>query len=191
MTSSAKITSNRVHAQASTGPNSKAGRRRAARNALRHGLSISIDHDPSVSEEVDKLAHDIAGPDATNKVQELARRVAQTQIDLHRVRRARHQFLSRALNGPDRHKLKATMKAMSDALPVLLDPGPPESIKSAIIDSLLVDSPHLPRPLATVLAQEIKTLGAFDRYEKRALSRRKFAIRVLDAARAATDTFPR
>jgi hypothetical protein len=42
-----------------------------------------------------------------------------------------------------------------------------------------------------VLAQEIKTFGAFDRYEKRALSRRKFAIRALDAARATTDTFPR
>jgi hypothetical protein len=49
----------------------------------------------------------------------------------------------------------------------------------------------LPQPLAAVLAQEVKALCAFDRYEKRALSRRKFAIRALDAARAATDGFPR
>jgi hypothetical protein len=49
-------------------------------------------------------------------------------------------------------------------------------MQRAILNSLLVDSPHLPRPLATVLAQEVKTLGALDRYEQRALSRRKFAI---------------
>lgn len=76
-------------------------------------------------------------------------------------------------------------------MPVLLDPRPPESSKRAIINSLLVDSPHLPRPLATVLAQEVKTLGAFDRYERRALSRRKFAIRAFDAARAAIDALSR
>src|SRR5215510_12657865 len=98
MTSLAKITSNRANARTSTGPKSKSGRMRASRNALRHGLSISIDHDPTVSEEVNKLACDIAGPSATGEVQGLARRVAQAQFDLHRVRLARHQFLSRALS---------------------------------------------------------------------------------------------
>jgi len=79
---------------------------------------------------------------------------------------------------------------MSDALPMLLDPRPPESTKRAILDSLLVDSPALPRSLATVLAQEVKTLYALDRYEKRALSRREFAIRALDAACVAIDELP-
>jgi hypothetical protein len=46
-------------------------------------LSTSVDHDPNVSEQVDKLARDIAGPGATGEVQELARRIAQAQIDLH------------------------------------------------------------------------------------------------------------
>jgi hypothetical protein len=168
MTSSAKITSNRANARASTGPKSKSGRRRASRNALRHGLSTSIDHDPTVSKEVDKLACDIAGKGASAELQDLARRVAQAQLDLHRVRLARHQFLSRALSEPDRRKLRVAMKASDNT-----------------------DSPHLPRPLAAVLAQEVKALCALDRYEQRALSRRKSAIRALDAARAATDTFQR
>src|SRR5262249_43643170 len=152
--------------------------------------SISIDHDPTVSEEVDKLARDIAGHGADGEILGLARRVAQAQIDLHRVRLARHQFLSRALSEPDRRKLKAAMRTMGKALPVLLDPRPPESMKQAILNSLLMDAPHLPRPLAMVLAQEVKRLGALDRYEKRALSRRKFAIRALDAARMAQDALP-
>ena len=49
------------------------------------------------------------------------------------------------------------MRTLGQALPLLLDPRPPDSLKQASLESLLVDSPHLPRPLATVLAKEVKT----------------------------------
>ena len=46
-----------------------------------------------------------------------------------------------------------------------------------------VDStPQGPHKLATILSEEAKQLR-FDRYERRALSRRKFAIRAFDEAR--------
>ena len=44
--------------------------------------------------------------------------------------------------------------------------------------------PQGPEKLATILSQEAKQLLAMDRYERRALSRRKFAIRAFDAARS-------
>lgn len=70
---------------------------RAARNALRHGLSLPLSSDPALSEEVEALAHEIAGLDANAEIQGLAQCIAEAQIDLRRVRCARHQFLTRTL----------------------------------------------------------------------------------------------
>jgi hypothetical protein len=42
--------------------------------------------------------------------------------------------------------------------------------------------PEGPHKLATILSQEAKQLLTMDRYERRALSRRKFAIRAFDEA---------
>ena len=76
------------------------GRARSARNALRHALSLPVCSDPALSEEVETLAREIAGTGANAETQELARQVAEAQIDLRRVRYARHQFLSDALSDP-------------------------------------------------------------------------------------------
>jgi len=98
LTSERKIRANRANARASTGPRTARGRTRAARNALRHALSLPVCSIPALSEEVQALAREIAGPGANAETQELARRVAEAQIDLRRVRYARHQFLSDTLS---------------------------------------------------------------------------------------------
>src|SRR6266513_2390967 len=77
------------------------GRSHAARNALRHALSLPVYSDPVLSEEVEALAQEIIGTDSNPEMQELARRIAEAQIDLRRVRHARHQILSQALSDPD------------------------------------------------------------------------------------------
>jgi hypothetical protein len=60
--------------RASTGPQTAQGRARAARNALRHALSLPVCSNPAFSEEVETLAREIAGPDANAQTQGLARR---------------------------------------------------------------------------------------------------------------------
>ena len=42
MTSTLQLKSNRANAQQSTGPRSKEGKARSARNALKHGLSAPV-----------------------------------------------------------------------------------------------------------------------------------------------------
>src|SRR6516164_9206582 len=99
-TSNREITAKRVNAGASTGPKTKQGRIRSAQNALRHALSVPIYSDPALSEEVEALAREIAGKNTNPEIQVLARRVAEAQIDLRRVRDARLRLLSQNLSDP-------------------------------------------------------------------------------------------
>jgi hypothetical protein len=86
VTSERKLRANRANARTSTGPKTARGRSHAARNGLRHALSLPVYSDPVLSEEVQALAREIIGTDANPEIQELARRIAEAQIDLRRVR---------------------------------------------------------------------------------------------------------
>jgi hypothetical protein len=181
LTSDRKIKANRANARASTGPQTAQGRARAARNALRHALSLPVCSNPAWSEDVETLAREIAGPGANAETQELARQVAEAQIDLRRVRYARHQFLSNNLSDQyyDSHaNVRMKFKVICD---LVQGKGPDISMEA--LEKFVTSTPQGPHKFATILAQEAKQLLAMDRYERRALSRRKFAIRAFDAAR--------
>jgi hypothetical protein len=178
-----KIRANRANARASTGPQTTRGRARAARNALRHALSLPVCSIPALSEEVQALAREIAGPGANSEIQELARRVAEAQIDLRRVRYARHQFLSDTLSN-EYYDSYANMRMKVKLLRALLRPNPPDMSMETL--KFATSTPQGSEKLATILSEEAKKLLAMDRYERRALSRRKFAIRAFDAAGART-----
>jgi hypothetical protein len=181
MTSDRKIKANRANARASTGPKTAEGRARSARNALRHALSLPICSNPALSEEVETLAREVAGTGADAETQELARQVAEAQIDLRRVRYARHQFLSDALSDQyyDSHsnvrsKLKTICKLLRAKAPAM---------SMAALETFVTSTPQGPHKFAMILSQEAKRLLAMDRYERRALSRRESAIRAFDEAR--------
>jgi hypothetical protein len=180
LTSERKIRANRANARASTGPRTAQGRTLAARNALRHALSLPVCSIPILSEEVEALASEIAGLGANAETQELAHRVAEAQVDLRRVRYARHQFLSDTLSDQYYDSL-ANIRKKERVLNAILRRNPLDISMETL--KFMTSTPQGPDKLATILSGEAKQLLAMDRYERRALSRRKFAVRAFDEAR--------
>jgi hypothetical protein len=91
-----QIAANRANAKRSTGPKTIAGKRKSSQNALRHGLSLSLQHeDPRVRE----LLRMISGVAPTSH--NLAA-LAAAQADLNRIRTVQNELLSQnnALSDP-------------------------------------------------------------------------------------------
>jgi hypothetical protein len=144
-------------------------------------LSLPVYSDPVWSEEVEALAQAIIGTDSKPEMQELARRIAEAQVDLRRVRHARHQIVSEALSNPDYESEAMLGKKAAMVLRYArrfdLNMPMPDNVME-----FLSSKPQGPYKLATIVADKARQLLALDRYERRALSRRKFAIRAFDMA---------
>jgi hypothetical protein len=190
MTSRRKVEANRANAANSTGPTTAPGKARVARNARRHGFNVSVLADPVLSQQVEQMAAEIAGAAAGGEIYEVARRVAEAQIDLQRIRCARHQMLTDFLNDANYHILLTARKLrrrrkIGHTLKLTSAPKLTKAGKQASEAWVLLNTPppkSLPDKLAMILVEEEK-LHAMDGYEQRALSRRRFAIRALDDAR--------
>jgi hypothetical protein len=98
-----------------------------------------------------------------------------------RVRHVRHQILSHALSDPDYESEAMLRKKAAIAIRILRrsDLGTPMPDNMM---EVLNSKPQGPYKFATILADKTRQLLALDRYERRALSRRKFALRAFDVA---------
>jgi len=108
---------------------------------LKHGLAVPVAALPTVHPLTESIALVLAGPDRNAGRLDLARRVAEAQVDLCRIR-----------------ALKLAIAARVAEAIGSTEPGTLEDTASTV-DDLLQQSERL------------------DRYERRALSRRKFAGR--------------
>src|SRR5262249_56180315 len=116
------------------------------------------------------------------KRQDRARRIAEAQIDLRRVRHVRHQILAQALSDPDYESEAMLGRKAALAIRILRRSGLDTPMPDEVME-FLSSKPEGPSKFTTILADKALQLLALDRYERCALSRRKFAVRAFDAAR--------
>ena len=147
-----QIAANRRNARKSTGPRSGAGKKRASRNAYRHGLTLSITSTAAFAKQLDNLVREIAGDTEDAIMLERARAAAQAELDLAQIRRAKVALIERA-------------SALGE-----LDQGRPTLPEPTALPS------QEPDRSAEAIRRALPELRKLDRYERRAAVRRHQAV---------------
>jgi hypothetical protein len=184
LTSEKQRRANQANAKASRGPKTNAGKARSARNALRHGLGIPVRKEPSLLIQAEEIALKLAGPDPDEALLDRARVVGEAQVDLNRVRARRNALVSQLLADPEyqpssAYKIQARRVRSVERVCRILRRFPNfRDIKPQIEMKPLKDE----EKFATIVEDRIRELAALDRYERRAISKRKSAIRAFDSA---------
>jgi hypothetical protein len=185
VTSRRQRVANRANSGKSTGPRTKAGKSASKLNARLHGLAAAVQSERGADAEIERLARAIADEAGRPDLIELARRIAEAELDLRRIRRARATLmrLPAALSTSFRMAPSPNSKLLFTALRL------ENRRKESSIDDLVgrmrslgwtAGAPELvEEPLKPGAKRNIK-LDALERYERRATSRRKSAIRQFD-----------
>jgi hypothetical protein len=94
MASERQLAANRANARKSTGPRSASGKKRASRNALKHGLNTPMSG-AEFARTTEALARQIAGNSKDRLRMAAARDAAAAQLELARVQRVGVAFIKR------------------------------------------------------------------------------------------------
>jgi hypothetical protein len=174
MASERQIAANRRNARKSTGPRSGAGRKRASRNAYRHGLTLSINSTAAFAKQLDTLVHKIAGDSEDAIVLERARAIAQAELELARVRRAKVALIERAsaFGELDPPRLSSSVTQINRVINAL-ERG---SFLPKSIDASATMPSQEPDRSAEAVRRVLPELRKLERYERRAAARRDRAI---------------
>ena len=182
MTSKRQRAANRANSAKSTGPRSKAGKSAAKLNARLHGLATAAASEPGAEAEIQRLAHAIVDEARRPNLFELARRVAEAELDLRRIRRARVILAKLSLeisksfpsaDSPPKKAGRDKNRPKPSSLSELALQTPERTLGRRA--PVLVEAPQAPA------AKRNLKPDVLERYERRATSRRKSAIRRFDA----------
>jgi hypothetical protein len=166
MTSDRQIASNRKNGRSSRGPRTAVGKANSSRNALRHGLAASLLDDPKMFAEVESLAHAIAGKGADNFRINQARIIAEAQFDLIRIQDAKVTLMNSHFA-----KSKAIIREV-DVTPCSKGDDPGLESDDLVSETTCPQESAMPPPI-----EVLRQLSRLERYECRAISRRRRAMR--------------
>src|SRR5262245_36080473 len=169
MASERQIAANRRNARKSSGPRSAAGKKRASRNAYRYGLTLSITSTATFAKQLDRLGREIAGDSKEPIVLECARAVAQAELELVRVRRAKVAVIERVHAFGELNPPELSVKQIAHFFDAL-DRG--VLILPKHIDASATMPSREPDRSAEAIRRVLRELRALDRYERRAIAQR-------------------
>lgn len=175
MRPSARTRANRENAKRSTGPRSKEGKSRVAKNALRHGLAVPIELIDGQSSRIHALARLMAPEESDEALYAAALRVAEAQFDLQRIRDMRIKLLNDPQEQAKRIRPRVSIKLLK-ALCRLQG----KSVEEELQQIYNPGSANKDEPLESVIGDVASELVRLDRYERRACSRLKTTMRVFE-----------
>jgi hypothetical protein len=173
MANERQIAANRRNAKKSTGPQTDGGKKRAGRNASRHGLAARTTLSDAVANRLEGLARRIAGNTESPIKLACARAAAEAALDLARVRQAKVAFIEQVAHSGDINPTEAWRKIRRLGL------HPAVSGLTGTSESLDPMPLQEPERSAEAIRRSLPELRKLDRYEHRASSRRDRAIREL------------
>jgi hypothetical protein len=112
MTSLQQIQANRINSGKSTGPRTAAGKVKAGRNALRHGLAALMSRVPVRSPVLDSFARELCCGDEDAGVFAIAFAVAHNEIFLQKIREEQMFILESGEATADPEKAVAALKRL-------------------------------------------------------------------------------